>query len=305
MSMAKKVDVEKAADDKEEKKADAKKEGAKEEVVVKKRKKRDKKKATKKKKAPTGKIHVYDLNGDQKRTIEVPEVFNTPFRPDLIQRDVTASRANRRQVYGPMPRAGMRHSVEWWGKGRGVSRVPRLKDSRTARQAPGTVGGRRAFPPMVTKDYSKKINRKERALARRSAIAALKDHALVKARGHMFQEDMDLPVIVDDKFEEVASTKEVIDILSSLGIYEDVQRAKDGIHIRAGRGKMRGRRKRRPKAIVVIVKERKGIERGVKNLPGIDLVTVDQINTEVLAPGGVPGRLSIISERAFKALGNL
>jgi len=270
---------------KKEKKEEAVEEPKKdEEIVVKKRrKKRAKKKETKKKKAPKGKIHVYDINGDLKKTISIPKVFEECYRPDLINRDVTASRANRRQVYGPKPRAGMRHSVEWWGKGRGVSRVPRLKDSRTGRQAPGTRGGRRAFPPMVEKDYSKKINKKERALARRSAIAALKDIELVKTRGHRFQKDLDLPVVIEDKFEEITSTKEVIDILTTLGLFEDVERARDGIHQRAGRGKMRGRKKRRPKAMIVIVKEKKGIERGAKNLPGVDVVTVDQVNTEALA----------------------
>jgi large subunit ribosomal protein L4e len=311
MMMAKKATKKKKMkkeDEEEKPKVQKEAKEEKEEVVVKKRRrkgKRKKKKATKKKKAPKGKVYVYDINGEHKRTVDIPKVFDTPFRPDLIRRDVTVSRANRRQVYGPKRRAGMRHSVEWWGKGRGVSRVPRLKDSRTAKQAPGTVGGRRAFPPQLDKDYSKKINKKERALARRSAIAALKDIELVKARGHRFQKDLELPVVIEDRFEEIDSTKEVIDILSSLGLFEDVERARKGTHIRAGRGKMRGRRKRRPKAMLVVVKEKKGIERGTGNLPGIDVVTVDQLNTEVMAPGGEPGRLTIFSEGAFKALGEI
>jgi len=268
-----------------------------------KKEKKAKAKHGKKEKAPEGKVHIYDIHGDSKKTVELPEVFSTPVRPDLIHRDVVAAQANRRHPYGAMPRAGMRHSVFWSGKGHGVSRTPRLKDGNTGAQAPNTVGGRRAWPPLVAKIWDKKVNRKERALARRSALSALKSPELVKARGHRFQEGLSLPVIVEDKFEEVDSTHEVLDILHDLGVFDDIIRAKDGYKIRAGRGKMRGRKHRQPKSLLIVVKELKGLERGARNIPGVDLCTVSQLNTELLAPGGVPGRLTIISEGALKVLG--
>lgn len=292
----------KEVEKKEKPKKDEKKEVPAEKPVKKVKKKRAKKKVSKKEKAPHGKVHVYDVDGKSKKTIDMPPVFDEPVRPDLILRDVTASRANRRQPYGPMHRAGMRHSVEWWGKGRGVSRVPRLKDSRTAAQAPCVVGGRRAFPPRTDKIWAKKVNRKERALARKAAISALKVQNLVEARGHRFDKTLSLPIVIEDKFEEFDKTKEVIDTFSALGLYEDIQRAKNGTKIRAGRGKMRGRRLKKPKSLLIVIKERKGVERSARNLPGVDIVTVDQLNTEIMAPGGVPGRLSVFTEGAFKAL---
>ena len=82
-------------------------------------------------------------------------------------------------------------------------------------------------------------------------------------------------------------------------------KAKQGVVVARARIRRGGRRKKRPKAMIVIVKEKKGIERGTGNLTGIDVVTVDQLNTEMLAPGGEPGRLAIFSEGAFKALGEL
>jgi large subunit ribosomal protein L4e len=266
--------------------------------------KRTARKHDKREKAPEGKVHIYNIHGESKKTVELPAIFETPIRPDIIHRDVIASRANRRQPYGAMPRAGMRHSVFWWGKGRGVSRVPRLKDGRTGAQSPGCVGGRRAWPPLVEHNFSKKMNKKERAMARRSAISATKDATLCKARGHKFVENLSLPVVVEDKIEEVDTTHEVLDILHDLGVYDDIARAKDGIKVRAGKGKMRGRRFKRPKSLLIIVKELKGLERGAHNIPGVDLCTVGQLNTELLAPGGVPGRLTIISEGAFKSLGS-
>lgn len=260
-------------------------------------------KHSKKEKAPEGKVHIYDIHGDSKKTVELPEIFETPVRPDLIHRDVVAAQANRRHPYGAMPRAGMRHSVFWSGKGHGCARTPRLKDGNTGAQSPNTVGGRRAWPPVVAKIWDKKVNRKERAMARRSAISALKSHELCKARGHRFHEALSLPIIVEDKFEEVDSTHEVLDILHDLGVIDDIVRAKDGIKVRAGRGKMRGRRFRQPKSLLIVVKELKGLERGAKNIPGVDICTVGQLNTELLAPGGVPGRLTIMSEGALKTLG--
>ena len=39
------------------------------------------------------------------------------------------------------------------------------------------------------------------------------------------------------------------------------------------------------------------------NIPGIDIVEVKNINAELLAPGAVPGRLTIWSEAAIEKLG--
>src|SRR5213083_566533 len=88
-----------------------------------------------------GQVHVYSLDGDVVKTIDLPTVFRSDIRLDLIRRAVTAFQANRRQPYGPGIGAGMRHSVRWSGKGHGVSRVPRLRGTMTGAQAPGTVAG--------------------------------------------------------------------------------------------------------------------------------------------------------------------
>ncbi|MCD6383264.1 MAG: 50S ribosomal protein L4, partial [Thermoplasmata archaeon] len=142
------------------------------------------------------KVKVYDLKGKAVKEITLPEVFNTPYRPDVIHRAVVAAQANRRQPYGPSPMAGMRHAVSTWGKGRGVARVQRLTQGRRAAESPNNVGGRRAHPPRVEKDWSKKINKKERILAIRSALAATKVRDLVMARGHRVPDDRTLPVVV-------------------------------------------------------------------------------------------------------------
>lgn len=250
-----------------------------------------------------GKLNVYDLEGKVTGETILPEIFKIEYRPDIIRRAVTAIEANKRQPYAPSPTAGMRHSVSTWGKGRGVARVQRLMGSSTAAQSPNNVGGRRAHPPKVEKDLGKKINKKELMLGKLGALRATSEAVLVKARGHKFDEKLTVPIIVKDDFEDIKSTHEAVKALSSIGVYDDVQRAIDGKNIRAGRGKMRGRRYRIPKSLLVVVsKECKG-GRSVRNLPGIDVVTPNALNASVLAPGGAPGRLMLVSESALLTIG--
>ena len=250
-----------------------------------------------------GKLNVYDLEGKVTGETILPEIFNIEYRPDIIRRAVTAIEANKRQPYAPSPTAGMRHSVSTWGKGRGVSRDQRLMGSSTAAQSPNNVGGRRAHPPKVEKDLGKKINRKELMLGKLGALRATSEAVLVKARGHKFDEKLTVPIIVKDDFEDIKSTQEAVKALSSIGVYDDVRRAIDGKNIRAGRGKMRGRRYRIPRSLLVVVsKECKG-GRSVRNLPGIDVVTPNALNASVLAPGGAPGRLMLVSESALVTIG--
>ena len=112
------------------------------------------------------KTNVYGVNGDVASQVDVPAVFSTPYRPDIIKKAVLAAAANKRQPYGPSKGAGMRHSVSTWGKGRGVARVQRIAAGRMATESPNNVSGRRAHPPVPERNWSMKINQKERALAR-------------------------------------------------------------------------------------------------------------------------------------------
>ena len=82
-----------------------------------------------------------------------------------------------------------------------------------------------------------------------------------------------------------------------------MKRARDGIHVRAGRGKMRGRRLKRPKSILFVVNDIENTRRCVGNLPGVDVVQPERLNVELLAPGGDPGRLAVFTEGALKSLG--
>jgi large subunit ribosomal protein L4e len=109
--------------------------------------------------------------------------------------------------------------------------------------------------------------------------------------------------VIEDDFANVKQTRKVIRILERLKIYDDVLRATEGRHVRSGRGKARGRRYKTPKSLVIVVPEFTGIDRGAKNLKGVEIVTPEDLNTEILAPGGDPGRLVVLTESAVKVIG--
>jgi len=248
------------------------------------------------------KVNVYGLDGTVKEKIDLPKIFDTPYRPDIIKKSFEVIHSNRRQPYGSDPLAGTRHAVASVGKGRGMSRVPRLTQGQAAGLAPNVVSGRRAHPPKVERNWKEKMNKKENRLARNSALAATADKTVVAQRGHQFDEKVTLPIIIDDEFEKMKKTKEVIEVLEKIGIYSDVLRSANGRHIRAGRGKMRGRRYRTPKSLL-IVSTKEAIQRSSDNLSGVDIAQPQHLNIEHLAPGGIAGRLTIFTKSALTKLG--
>ncbi|AEG18484.1 MAG: 50S ribosomal protein L4 [Methanobacterium paludis] len=256
------------------------------------------------------KIKVYSLEGEVIEEIELPEIFMEEFRPDLIKRAVISSQTARIQPWGANPRAGMRTTAKSLGSGRGAAMVPRVKGSRhpaasKAARIPQSTGGRKAHPPKTERIIHEKINRKERRLAIRSAVAATANRDIVERRGHRIANLPQIPFVVDDELATVKRTKETREIFEKLGIMDDVVRAKTGHKIRAGRGKTRGRKYKNPKGPLVVVGEDKGISLGARNHAGVDVVVVDNLNAELLAPGTHPGRLTIYTKSAVEKLGEL
>ncbi len=240
---------------------------------------------------------LYNLDGEPVDEIELPPVFETTVRSDLIRRAVNAAQANRKQDYGADEYAGLRTSAESPGSGRGMAHVPQSNGSGA--RVPQTVGGRRAHPPKSKKDRTKSINDKERKQAIRAAIAATADPERVAERGHEFATDTALPVVVSDDFEELVKTKAVVSFLEATGLHADIERADAGRSIRSGRGKTRGRKHRTPSSILFVTSSDTGPSRAARNLAGADVATGREVDTEELAPGGVPGRLTVYTQAAL------
>ncbi len=249
---------------------------------------------------------IFNLEGKAIGKIELPPVFGTPLRPDVIKRAVLAIQSTRFQPQGRDPMAGKRTTAESRGTGLGTARIPRQKNpGGKAAFAPGTVHGRAGHPPTSEKRIVKKIPRKERRLALRSAIAATASKELVTSRGHSIEDVPEIPLIVSDDLEKLKKTKEVEEALIRLGVLSDIYRVKESRKIRPGKGKRRGRKMKQAVGPLLVVAENKGIMEAAQNIPGVDIAVVANLNAELLAPGARPGRLTIWTTGAIGKLDQL
>jgi large subunit ribosomal protein L4e len=239
---------------------------------------------------------VYDLAGEEAGDVDLPEVFDTQFRPELIKRAVLSAQANRKQAYGADEFAGLRTPAESQGSGRGMAHVPR--ENGQGRRVPQTVSGRKAHPPKAAKDQGKQINDQTRKLAVQSAIAATTDAELVAERGHEFEDDLDLPLVVSDDFEDLVKTQEVVSTLEALGVHADIERADEGRKVKAGQGAARGRKYREPSSVLFVTSDEPS--KAARNLAGADVTTAEELNAEDLAPGAGAGRLTVFTESAIE-----
>lgn len=249
---------------------------------------------------------VFDLDGKAVGKLKIPAVFKTPLRPDIIKRAVVTLQSHRFQPQGRNPLAGKRRSVESLGAGHGMARIPRLKGGgQRATFAVGTVGGRQAYPPVTEKKIFKKIPKKEMRLALRSALAATASKERVAARGHIIEMVRDFPIIVADDIQGLKKTSEVKKAFLNLGVWPDVVRVKESLKERAGKGKMRGRRMKHAVGPLLVIAENGDIIHAARNILGVDVSIINNLNTELLAPGTHPGRLTIWSRSAFEKLDTL
>ena len=268
---------------------------------------------------------VFDIAVEINDDIQLPAAFDEPVRVDLIRRAVQAARNNRRQAYGSRahggkkrPMAGMKHSVEWWGKGRGVARIMRRTGSRPWRPEPSHPRG----PTSPRSEGGEGLV--EQAQSRRAPIGDAQ-----RPRGHDITGS-------DRRGEVTASQRRSRRSRSCWGPtprwarmgpprpssmhsprtrHKEAQEhpreprsgcgppaSKEGRKIRAGKGTMRGRVHKQPKSALIVVASKDGLARA-ENLPGVDVVAARDLSAEDLAPGGDLGRLTVFTSAAIETLG--
>jgi len=251
------------------------------------------------------KATLFDKTGNRRSEIELPEVFKTPVREDIVQKYFEADKFI--QPYSSYVEAGKRHSAsgtishkrhDWKGHyGRGIARLPRKTMWRRGTQffwigaeVSGTRGGRRAHPPKgIGKE--KKINKKEIKIAFNSAIAATANSDYILKRYSSIEKAPQFTAVIESLPEK---TKELKQTLTSIypALKNIVFKNKS---VRAGKGKARGRKYKSNAGLLIIKSEKEK-----QKFKGFDFKSVDELTIADLYP---LGRLTLYTQKAIEELG--
>jgi large subunit ribosomal protein L4e len=229
---------------------------------------------------------------------------------DILLKVYEAVKGVHAQAYGAKEGAGAQYSAsgilkkkrhDWKGTyGKGISRIPRKIMSRHGASfnwigatVSSTRGGRRPHAPRSEKNVFKKINKKELKLAFGSAFNGTIDSGSIEEK---FGKGVKSGFVFEGKVLDLKS-KEFFGALQRVfgDSYEKVLKKKS---IRAGIGKMRGRKYKSNSGLLFVI----GNEEKMKR-KGIEVVNVDDLVIRDLAPNGMPGRLVCYTENAIKEIG--
>ena len=259
----------------------------------------------------TSTVPTYTTSGTKDGEIELPLVFSTPYRRELIHKAFTNLNSHKFQPQGRHPTAGMDVVADSNDPptGQGVSRVARARGGGGGRQGQGaevasTRGGRQAHPPIVEKVIYKKLNKKEKKLALCSAIAATASKELVESRGHKVEGIESFPIIVSDDIESVSKTSDMVKILDSLKLTQDVKRL-ESRKSRSGKSLLRGRSKKVGKSVLFVTKDSSQLSKAIGALPGVEARNAKELSVLDLAPGSDPIRLTVYSKSAIEEIAKI
>jgi len=251
------------------------------------------------------------LNQEAKKVSEKEtKLFEEPIRKDIIFRVAEAEKIW--QPFSSKFRAGMDRSASGnvthrrhvWktDRGRGLSRIPRKIFWRRGTQfswegaiIPSVKGGRRAHPPKG-KVNLKKINKKELQKALLSALTYVSSIDEVKKKYSSLKNkkiDVNLPLVINNEIFKL-NTKDFFVFLKKIlnDLYEIAVQKKT---IRAGIGKMRGRKYKKNAGLLFVVGKNEDLK-----IKGIDIVKTNELIVSDLASNNA--RLTLFSEKAIEEL---
>ncbi|MCU0641965.1 MAG: 50S ribosomal protein L4 [archaeon] len=249
------------------------------------------------------KAALYDLKGNKKSDIELPQLFNSEIREDIAAKFFEVEKET--QPYASYVEAGKRHVAsgiishrrhKWKAQyGKGISRMPRKIMWRRGTQfywigaeVSAARGGRRAHPPKGVKT-PKKLNKKEITLAMNSAFAATANKNFVLGR-YSSMKEISAPFVIESlpskAGEILASLKKIFGETISLVLKDK--------NVRAGKGKIRGRKYKSNAGLLVVI----GKDENAK-FPGIEVRKVGEVMISDLYP---LGRLTLYTKKALDEL---
>jgi len=255
------------------------------------------------------KTKLYNKTGKAIKDVTLPKNFSSKIREDILAKVFETQKAIYSQAYGSMEGAGAQYSAsgiskkkrhDWKGTyGKGISRIPRKIMSRHGSSfnwigatVSNTRGGRRPHAPKSEKNPFKKINKKELLIAFNTGFAGtINEKALEKKYGKNIPSGL---VFSNDILE--IKTKDFLEILKS--IYADkISSVLKTKKIRAGIGKMRGRKYKKSAGLLFVLGSKESMKR-----KGIEVVNIDELRISDLAPNGEPGRVTFYTEEAVKEI---
>ncbi|KAH8023857.1 hypothetical protein HPB51_018838 [Rhipicephalus microplus] len=153
-----------------------------------------------------------------------------------------------------------------------VSPLP-LMTTGTHRSGQGAFGnmcrGGRMFAPTKTyRRWHRHINVAQKRYAICSAVAASGVPGLVLSKGHKIEQIPEVPLVVSDKVQDLTKTKEAVLFLKKVRAWTDVEKVYKSRRLRAGKGKMRNRRRIQRLGPLVIYEADHGLTRAFRNIPG-------------------------------------
>ncbi|MEK6899416.1 MAG: 50S ribosomal protein L4 [Nanoarchaeota archaeon] len=252
------------------------------------------------------KAAVYDMSGKKKYDIELPKIFDSKIREDIIAKSFEAERYW--QPHSSFSDAGKRHSAsgtishkrhDWKGQyGKGISRTPRkalwrrgVQFNWVGAEVSNTRGGRLVHRPMGIRRV-RKINEKEMEIAFSGAVAATAHGKYIVQRyARISKVEKHLPFVIES-FDNVKAKKFLHGLKEMLGDLFEVALAKRTV--RAGKGKLRGRKYKSNAGLLLI----KGDNEKMK-IPGIEIKSVSEVKVSNLYP---LGRLAVYTEKALEEL---
>jgi ribosomal protein L4 len=162
---------------------------------------------------------------------------------------------------------------------------------------PNTRGGRRAHPPKaISMINTNKINKKELKIAFCSALSATASQEWLNKRYATLNTKLSVPFIVESKFTEL-KVKELKNAIEKIIGKELTNIAFKNKTVRAGRGKLRGRKYKSNQGVLLVVGKDEKLK--TKNF---DIQNTAKLGINDLAKGK-PGRLTIYTEKAVEELG--
>jgi len=260
------------------------------------------------------KVQIIDINGIKAREIATG-IFESEIRSDIVQKLIEIERFDEKQPYAPFTWAGMntsasgnvKHNRHVWktDRGRGTSRYPkkRMSDKGShfvwvAAIIPGVRGGRRAHPPKIPRTEIK-INKKEKLLALKSALAMVASLDQLKKKYstlNSMDTKLKFPLVIDSKLLSLKS-KGFFEALNKIFGKELFNLAVQEKTVRAGRGKMRGRKYKQNAGMLLVIGNKEKMK-----ISGIDVVNVKEMKLRQLAENGA--RITMFTEEAVKDIEN-